>query len=46
MSHDNDLRDIFAILTLHALLLEKGNRDGICKEAYNIADQMLIERDK
>lgn len=46
MSNDNDLRDIFAILTLHALLLEKGNREGICKQAYQIADQMLEERDK
>lgn len=46
MSHDNDLRDIFAILSLHALLLDQGNKEGICKEAYQIADQMLIERDK
>lgn len=46
MSHENDLRDIFAILALHALLLEKGNQEGVCKQAYEIADQMLVERDK
>jgi hypothetical protein len=46
MSNDNDLRDIFAILAMHALLLDQGNKEGLCSEAYKIADQMLIERDK
>jgi len=46
MSNDNDLRDIFAILAMHALLIEKGNNEGLCREAYKIADDMLIERDK
>ena len=46
MNNDSDLRDIFAILSLHALIINKGYAEGACTEAYKIADQMLTERDK
>lgn len=42
----DELRDIFAGLALHALLLEDGNKEEITKKAYEIADKMLEERDK
>ena len=42
----DELRDIFAGLALHALLLEEGSKTDISKRAYEIADQMLEERDK
>lgn len=46
MKDNGELRDIFAILTLHALIIDKGYAEGACTEAYKIADQMLTERDK
>jgi len=46
MSKSEELRDIFAIITLHALMMEQGYKPDVCKKAYEIADQMLDERDK
>lgn len=40
------LRDIFAVMAMHALILEKGYDSQVCENAYKIADEMLLERDK
>lgn len=42
----DSLRDIFAIMAMHALILEKGYDAQVCENAYKIADDMLTERDK
>ena len=42
----SELRDIYAVVAMHALILEKGYEPDICKKSYQIADQMLEERDK
>ena len=41
-----EMRDIFAGLALHALIIEGGFKADTSKRAYEIADQMLEERDK
>jgi len=45
-NNNSELRDIFALLAMHALILEKGYNQDVCKRSYEIADQMLEERDK
>lgn len=45
-SNTGEMRDIFAGLALHALLIEGGFTSDIGKRAYEIADHMLEERDK
>jgi hypothetical protein len=42
----DSLRDIFAVMAMHALILEKGYVDKVCEKAYKIADDMMVERDK
>jgi hypothetical protein len=43
---NGELRDIFAIVAMHSLILEKGYDAEVCKKAYQIADDMMQERDK
>jgi len=43
---NDELKDIFAALAMHALLLENGPKQDIAKKSYEIAEQMLQERDK
>ena len=45
-NNDSELRDIFALLAMHALLLEDGYKADVCKRSYEIADEMLETRDK
>lgn len=46
MSNDNELRDIFAALAMHALInQEAATPKWVAHQAYKYADCMLDERD-